>query len=160
MAKRELNVIADHGLGGQAPTTVGFDLNGDAIALSDYRGRIVLLSLWATWCGPCLSAIPHERELVERFDPSDFAVLGMNADDDLDAARAAVKKHEMTWRSLHLNDRRFVNQWTVGGYPTFHLIDREGVIVRMWLGLPPASELESVIRSIISWLTLKIKRLV
>jgi thiol-disulfide isomerase/thioredoxin len=149
-AKRELKVIADHGLGRQAPKTEGFDLDGDAISLSDYRGRVVLLSFWATWCGPCMRAIPHERELVEQFDSTEFAILGMNADDDIDDANAAVKKHEMTWRSLHLNDRRCVNNWTIAGYPTFYLLDREGVIVWSWMGLPPDSELENTIRNLIS----------
>lgn len=149
-ATRELRVIAEHGLGKKAPKTEGFDLDGKAISLSDYRGRVVLLSFWATWCGPCLHAIPHERELVERFDSSDFAILGMNADDDIDGAKGAVKKHEMTWRSLHLNDRRCVNNWTVAGYPTFYLLDREGIIVQSWLGLPPESELETTIGNAIS----------
>lgn len=149
-AERELKVIAGHGLGRQAPKTEGFDLNGDAISLSDYRGRVVLLSFWATWCGPCLRAIPHERELVERFDSKDFAILGMNADDDLGAAKAAAKDKGMTWRSLHLNDRRFDNKWTIGGYPTFYLVDREGVIVRSWFGEPSNSEFETAIASLIS----------
>lgn len=149
-ATRELRVIAEHGLGKKAPKTEGVDLDGNAISLSDYRGRVVLLSFWATWCGPCLRAIPHERELVERFDSKDFAILGMNADDDADEANAAVKKYEVTWRSLHLNDRRSVNTWEVSGYPTFYLVDREGIIVQSWLGLPPDSELETTIVNAIS----------
>ncbi|WP_162275915.1 TlpA family protein disulfide reductase [Roseimaritima ulvae] len=95
-ALRELRVIAEHGLGKTAPKTEGVDLDGNAISLSDYRGRVVLLSFWATWYGPCLRAIPHERELVERFDSKNFAILGMNADDDADEANAAVKKHEVS----------------------------------------------------------------
>ncbi|WP_148080354.1 TlpA family protein disulfide reductase [Roseimaritima ulvae] len=51
---------------------------------------------------------------------------------------------------MHLNDPRSVNTWTVSGYPTFYLVDREGIIVHSWLGLPPASELENAIGNAIS----------
>ncbi|QEG40085.1 Thiol-disulfide oxidoreductase ResA [Roseimaritima ulvae] len=149
-AKRVLDVIKLHGLGKKAAETKGIDLEGNAVSLSDYRGRVVLLSFWATWCGPCLGAIPHERDLVERFDSADFAILGMNADDETDEAVAAVEKYEVTWRSLHLNDRRTVNPWKVSGYPTFILVDREGIIVQSWMGLPPGTELETTIRNVIS----------
>ncbi len=145
-----LTVMATHGLGVQAPESAGFDLDGNAISLSDYRGRIVLLSFWATWCGPCLQAIPHERELIERFASTDFVILGMNADDNIENARAAVKDHEIPWRSMHLKDGRCINKWTISGYPTFILVDHEGVIVRLWNGLPADAELDAAVRSLVS----------
>ncbi len=128
-AEWALRVMGAHGLGMSAPETKGFGLDGEEISLNEYRGRVVLVSFLATWCAPCLQAIPHERELLHRFDSSEFAIVGMNADDNIEDAIDAVAKHGITWRSLHVTDRRFVNNWTVAGYPTFCLLDREGRIV-------------------------------
>jgi thiol-disulfide isomerase/thioredoxin len=144
-----LRIIETHGLGMQAPETRGIDLKGKEISLNDYRGRVVLVSFWATWCAPCIQAIPHERELLERFGNTDFAILGMNADDDIEKAIAAVEKHGITWRSLRVKESGFVNNWTIRGYPTFCLLDRDGVIVGFWTGLPPDVELIATIRGLI-----------
>lgn len=148
-AERALKIMRSHGLGMIAPETRGFDLDGADISLSEYRGRVVLVSFWATWCGPCLQAIPHEREMLSRFDSSNFAIVGMNADDDIQDAIDAVKQHRITWRSLHVTDHRFVNNWTVPGYPTFVLLDKEGRIMGLWTGLPSDSKLYGAISDLI-----------
>jgi thiol-disulfide isomerase/thioredoxin len=78
---------ADVSLGGPAPEVEGADLSGRAMRLSEHRGKVVLLVFWATWCGPCMGDVPHEKALVERFAGRPFVLVGVNA--DADAGRAA-----------------------------------------------------------------------
>lgn len=151
-AERILDTIRTHGLGAPAPETVGVDLDGRPIALADYRGKIVLVTFWATWCYPCMEAIPHEKELLERFGAERFAVVGVNADEDPGSAREAVAEHGVPWRSFRVrkdDGTSIADDWHIAGYPTLYLIDAEGVIAGTWLGMPPRIELESAIGSLI-----------
>ena len=147
IAQRELDSIATVGLGSAAPETSGVDLDGKALSLEEYRGRVVLISFWATWCKPCLQAIPHERALLEKFGTTEFSILGVNADDDEALAKDAVKQHGIAWRSLQKESH--AKTWNVFGYPTFFVIDRDGVIRHTWLGLPSEAELETAIEALI-----------
>ena len=122
------------------------------MALADYRGKVVLLSFWATWCAPFMAAIEHERALVEHFAPDRFAIVGVNGDNDQAIAMRAVVDHGISWRSFRNKSERgasIESKWHVGGWPTFYLINSEGVIVRRWQGLPPISDLESAIRDLV-----------
>ena len=69
--------------------------------LSDYRGKVVMIAFWATWCSPCMKLIPHERELVTRLADKPFAIVGVNGDVDAQRIAQAVDTHEITWRSFH-----------------------------------------------------------
>jgi thiol-disulfide isomerase/thioredoxin len=79
-ATRHLYELRHLRIGKQAPDIIGEDLSGARFKLSDYRGKVVLLVFWASWCGPCIASVPHEKELVERFKGRPFAVIGVNAD--------------------------------------------------------------------------------
>ena len=121
-------------LGKPAPEIDGVALDGRSMKLSDYRGKVVLLSFWATWCGPCMRMVPHERELVKRFEGKPFVIVGVNGDNDQKAARAAAADHGMTWRSFQdrSGPRRISQDWHVWGWPTFYLIDQKGIIRKRW----------------------------
>ncbi len=151
-AERILDTIRTHGLGVPVPETVGVDLDGRPIALADYRGKVVLITFWATWCYPCMKAIPHEKELLEHFGPEQFAIVGVNADEDPAIAREAVAEHGVPWRSFRVrrdDGTSIADDWHIAGYPTLYLIDAEGVIAGTWLGMPPQIELEQAIGRLI-----------
>ena len=69
------------------------DINGNACELSEVipTGKYVLVDFWATWCGPCVAAIPDIKELAERF-PEDLVVIGVSCDSDLNAWKVAIEK--------------------------------------------------------------------
>ena len=143
-AEAELAEIKARGLGKAAPALAGDDLDGKPIASGDYRGKVVLLSFWASWCVPCLALVSHERELATRLAGRPFAVVGVNGDDDLASARKSAADKGMTWRSFRNQGGTGVpisKAWAVRGWPTLYLIDHEGVIRKRWVGAPPAAVL-------------------
>lgn len=143
-AEREIAVIQSHGFGKQAPETVGMDLKGNQISLTDYRGKVLLVSFWATWCRPCMRLIPLEKDLLERFGEEEFAIVGVNADSDVEVALKAVEKHQIPWASFrNQNDGQppLSKQWSIPGFPTFYLLDGAGIVRKRWLGEPPLSDL-------------------
>lgn len=152
-AQRILERMRLHGLGMPAVATTGVDLNGHPMSLKDYRGKVVLLSFWATWCGPCMQAIPHEKELVEQFDSEAFAIVGVNGDTEKpNRALTAVKTHGITWRSFQTkraDGSRIDRDWHIGGWPTFYLLDGNGNISETWSGLPPQERMQDAIAELI-----------
>jgi hypothetical protein len=100
-----------------------------------------------------MNAIPHEKELVEQFGSAQFAIVGVNADKKLALAREAVAEHGISWRSFRVNrddGSSISDDWHIAGYPTFYLIDAEGVVMGTWLGMPPQTELEAKIGELIA----------
>ncbi len=131
-AKSSLFEIRNLRIGKVAPDISGEDLNGEAFKLSDYRGKVVLLSFWATWCGPCMAEIPHERKLVELYSERPFAIVGVNADMDNTELQRALKQFGISWRSFSCGSQGplgpIAKEWNVSRWPTVYLIDHTGVI--------------------------------
>jgi thiol-disulfide isomerase/thioredoxin len=144
-ARSQLAALRSTGLGRPAPEIVGQDLDGRPMTLSEYRGRVVLVSFWATWCEPCMRLIPHEQALASRLKGKPFAIVGVNGDVETDELAKAREKFEMPWRSFQ-NRRADANSiseaWSVSAWPTLYLIDRQGVVRKRWLGAPPPEELD------------------
>lgn len=152
LAVRQLETIRALGLGQPAPATSGVDLDGNPLALADYRGKVVLVSFWATWCGPCLKMVPHERELAHTYPADKFVIVGVNVDTDLDAARATAKRVGMTWPSLRNSNAgapQLDDQWRVDGFPTLYLVDQQGTIRKRWMGNAAPQSLDASIRQLI-----------
>lgn len=116
------------GLGKPAQETAGTDLDGKELSLAEYKGKVVLLVFWGSWCGPCLADVPHEKVLVERFQDRPFAIIGIANDEKLSDTKEAAEKTGMTWRSIWDKDHALVKSWCVAGYPTTYVIDHEGII--------------------------------
>ena len=132
LAKSAIFEIRNLRVGKPIPELAGEDLRGEPFQLSDYRGKVVLLSFWATWCGPCMAEIPHERELVELYQGKPFAVVGVNGDLDREAVQPALEKHDITWRSLWSGPKGPMGEipisWHVNSWPTVYVVDHEGII--------------------------------
>jgi thiol-disulfide isomerase/thioredoxin len=110
-----------------APDLDGEDFEGKRLRLSDYRGKIVVVSFWGSYCTPCLRLIPHERALVERYKDKSVVLLGVNSEENMDAARQTIARCNMTWRNCK-PDGRIVQAWGVTGLPRVFVIDGAGVV--------------------------------
>lgn len=129
-AKAQLFEIRHLAIGKTVPEIAGEDIDGQPLRLGDHRGKVVVLVFWATWCGPCMAMVPHERSLVERMKGKRFVLLGVNGDKDRDAVKASVKSNRITWRSFWNGgpDGPITDTWNVQGWPTTYVLDAKGLI--------------------------------
>ncbi len=119
------------------------DANGKTVQLSDYRGKVVLLNFWATWCGPCKLEIPWFVEFERKHKDQGFAVVGISMDDDgWDAVRPFISQMGVNYRVLVGNDEVAQNYGGVDSLPTTFLIDRAGKIAAVHIGLVSKSSYE------------------
>lgn len=121
---------------GKAPNFVLKDINGKEHRLTDYRGKVVLLDFWATWCGPCRLAIPELNEIEARFKGRDFALLAISVNDSVSTLKSFVEENDVAFTVL-VNDRHVEKLYDVISIPTTFLIDKDGKIVKKHLGYIP-----------------------
>jgi peroxiredoxin len=133
-----------------APEFTLTDANGSPVKLSDYRGKVVLLNFWATWCGPCALEIPWFIEFQQDYKSRGFEVLGISMDDDGWAAiKPYVAEHKMNYRVLLGNDSVSQLYGGVDALPTSFVIDREGRIASVHVGLAGKNDYVNEIQSLL-----------
>jgi len=115
--------------GDRAPVFSAPALGGDGtVELSAYRGKIVYLDFWASWCAPCLTAIPEVEKMRGEFPSDDFQIIAVNLDQKEKKALRFLAKHPVGYPSASDPKGRLPGQYGVDTMPTSYLIDREGVI--------------------------------
>ena len=104
--------------------------------ISDYRGQVVLLNLWATWCGPCKQEMPGMQALHESLGPSGLRVVALSVDEPNmdDAIRAFVAEHKLTFEILHEGSGTIERDYQTSGVPETFLIGKDGVIRKRVIG--------------------------
>jgi len=116
--------------GGTLPDLAGTRLDGIEENLSDYRGRIVLLDFWATWCGPCVAALPKLRELVAKLPSDRFALIGISVDEEIGTVARFVEDEPMPWTHWHVGEKGdFARLLRIRTLPTYVLADENGKIL-------------------------------
>ncbi len=119
-------------VGKVAPDLIGESLDGKPLKLSDFRGKVTVVIFWATWCGPCMQEVPHERELMARYAGRPFTILGVNGDPKREVGLVTTVKEKMTWPHLWVgpagDDSPICRAWNVQGWPTEYVLDTQGVI--------------------------------
>jgi cytochrome c biogenesis protein CcmG/thiol:disulfide interchange protein DsbE len=103
----------------------------DQGSLADYRGKVVVLNVWASWCDPCREEVPLLQETHERIAAKGGVVLGVDTQDASSKALAFLKERNATFPSLRDRDRSYGRELGVTGYPETFLIDRTGRIAAM-----------------------------
>jgi len=112
-----------------APNFTLKDANGQSVSLADYKGKVVLLNFWATWCGPCALEIPWFEEFEQQYKSRGFAVLGVSMDDDgWPAVKPYIAEHKINYRVLLGNDSVSQLYGGLDALPTTFIIDRAGNI--------------------------------
>jgi peroxiredoxin len=133
-----------------APDFALKDGDGKLVHLSDYRGRVVLLDFWATWCGPCKIEIPWFEDFQRKNQERGFAVLGVSMDDEgWQVIKPFATSAKMNYRVLIGNDQTAQLYGGIDALPTTFLIDREGRIAAVHVGLVDRKEFENGIEQLL-----------
>ena len=104
------------------------DLEGKQQSLGQYRGRVVLLNFWATWCKPCTTEMPAMQAMYDKLRDKGFVVLAVNELEDEAKVRDHIKQHGHTFPVLMDRDNKVANQFGVFGLPVSVFIDEKGVV--------------------------------
>jgi len=110
-------------------------LAGGELSLRDLEGRVVLLDFWATWCPPCVASVGELRDLGKAWPEDRLAIVSISVDRDDDAWRSFVNGNGMTWPQCRDADERLARVFRVSSFPTYVLLDGDGVEVRRVSGL-------------------------
>jgi peroxiredoxin len=117
------------------------DANGQSVRPADYKGKVVLLDFWATWCGPCKVEIPWFIDFERQFKDQGFAVVGVSMDEDgWNVIKPYVQKMQMNYRILLGNDDISTAYGGLDSLPTTLLIDRQGKIASVHVGVSMGKE--------------------
>jgi thiol-disulfide isomerase/thioredoxin len=139
------------GVGNAVPEIEGADLDGKKVKLSGYKGKVLLLDFWATWCGPCRGMIPHERELVEKQKGKPFALVSVSADEDKAALTDFLKTDKMPWDHWWDGSKGpVVKMFKVRAFPTLYLIDAKGVVRKKWVGSPGNEAIDKAVEELVA----------
>lgn len=129
----EMNLI---GVGSTAPNFDAVDLRtGRPAGIADYRGKVLLLNIWATWCQPCRVEMPSIEQLSRRYKGTDFTVVAVSIDkDDSTVVDAFAKELGLTFDILHNRTGDIQRIYQTTGVPESFVIGRDGIIVKKVIG--------------------------
>ncbi|TWT91799.1 Thiol-disulfide oxidoreductase ResA [Botrimarina colliarenosi] len=123
---REIRLLS---VGNVLPDVSGAKLGGDAESITDYRGKVVVLDVWTTWCGPCAAMIPHQREMVERYRDKPFALVSVSCDAERETLESFLETTEMPWDHWWVGtDSELQESLNIRSFPTILVLDPKGVI--------------------------------
>jgi peroxiredoxin len=126
------------------------DADGKSVKLTDYKGKVVLLNFWATWCGPCKVEIPWFVEFEKQYKGQGFAVLGVSMDDEgWEIVKPYLAKSPVNYRMLVGDDVMAQKYGGIESLPTSFVIDRQGRIAATHVGLVERADYEGEIRELL-----------
>ena len=150
-AKGALFEIRHLSVGKTPPNVESQNLDGKKVELKDYKGKVVVLDIWATWCGPCRSMIPHERKMVKKHKDKPFALISVSGDDEKDTLKKFLETNDMPWD--HWWDGRegnIIKGWKIQAFPTIYVLDPKGVIRYKFVGADKLDELDNAVEKLLA----------
>jgi peroxiredoxin len=136
--------------GKQAPEISLKDISGQTISLSSFKGKVVLIDFWASWCMPCRKNNPNLVALYKKFKEEGFEILGVSIDKDNADWKTAIEKDKLTWTQVVDNagwNAQSTIDYGIEGIPASFLVDQEGIIRGVDLD---GRELESMIKKLLT----------
>ena len=127
--KAALFELQNLSVGKVAPEVLCLNIDGDKEdKLSNYKGKVVVLDIWATWCGPCKAMIPHEREMNEKLKGKPFAFISISGDETKETLTSFLEKEKMPWVHWFADRKGILKDWNIKFFPTMYILDHKGVI--------------------------------
>ena len=113
-------------------------------SLNQFRGKVVILNFWATWCPPCVEEMPSLVQLQQRFKDKGVVVLGVNLDVDGDAYHQFLKSYKIDFLTVRDPDHKSSDLYGTFKFPETYIIDRDGILRRKFIGAVEWSQPEIV----------------
>lgn len=139
------------------PKTANFDftmkdVDGNQVSLSAYKGKVVLLNFWATWCGPCKAEIPGFVRLQEKYRDQGLVIVGYSVDDTAEKAKAYAAEYKMNYPILLGEGREEVQDayGPIWGIPASFIISRDGKVCRKHMGIAPEAVFEKEVVALLN----------
>lgn len=143
--------LKDEGTRNEAADFELEDASGQKLKLSDLRGKVVLLNFWATWCGPCKIEIPWFVEMEREFKDQGFAVVGVSMDEDgWDAVKPFMADMKVNYRMVLGTEEMAQLYGSVQSLPTSFVIDRNGKVASVHVGIVSRNVFEEEIRALLA----------
>ncbi len=108
------------------------DLNGKPLSVAQFKGKVVLIDFWATWCGPCIAELPNVKKAYEQHHSKGFEIIGISLDSDKAKLTSFIEKEHMTWPQYFDGlgwKSKLGQKYGVNSIPATYLLDKEGKIV-------------------------------
>lgn len=125
------------------------DMNGASVRLADYKGKVIVLNFWATWCGPCEVEIPELVETYAHYKDQGVVVLGVSIDDSAETLRAYAPQKKMNYPVLLMQDDVDEAYGPIFGVPVTFFIGRDGTISRKHFGPVTKAQVEQEIKALL-----------
>jgi len=134
-----------------APDFALKDTQGKVVKLSDFKGKVVVIDFWATWCPPCRKEIPDFIDLYSKYKDKGFVMLGLSVDEGgLSDVIPFIKKNKINYTILMATNTDVPKAYGgIRGIPTTFVVDRRGIIREQFVGFRPKSTFESVITKLL-----------
>ena len=144
------NLISEAEERSKAPDFNLEDFNGKSKSLSEFKGKVVLLNFWATWCPPCRAELPELSEIYTRYKDRGVAIIGINLDEERDKdVKKFLSDRKIILPVLHGNNKVVEAYGNFFGIPTSFLIDKNGYMSKSFPGYQPKETFEAEIKKII-----------
>jgi thiol-disulfide isomerase/thioredoxin len=130
-------------LTGEPVKVAGKTINGKPFDIAQYKGKVIIVDFWATWCGPCLAELPNLKKIYEKYHDRGLEIVGVDLDNDGDALAKFLKDNDLPWTILHNSEPKKTEdekpgftdpnaeQYGITGIPTIILIDRKGKVISL-----------------------------
>jgi peroxiredoxin len=126
--------------GGPAPSFTLAALTGQQAALSQYKGQVVMVNFWATWCGPCQQEMPLLDQMYKKYKPAGFTLIGVNVDKDAPPVKQLLERKPVSFPVLLDPANQVSKAYHVDEMPSSVIIDRKGQIRYIHRGYKPGDE--------------------
>jgi len=128
--------------GAPAPTFTLSSSGGSEVSLAQYKGQVVMINFWASWCGPCRQEFPLLESIYKKYGRMGFTLIGVNVEPDSKAANDWLKQTPVSFPILYDKDSKVSKLYDVAGMPSTVLIDRSGKLRMLHRGYKPGDENE------------------
>ena len=121
-------------IGSLAPEFTLRDTNGREVSLSDFKGKIIFLNFWATWCPACKEEIPTLNRLQQKYRSRGLVVIGISSDRSIKKVKEFIKRHRIDYLILLDSNIEITRKYRVFALPTSFLIDSQGRVIKKFIG--------------------------